>query len=849
MDRTAPKATPSSTPSQAGRLRPDQMEVFDGLLLALLARKRLLLLVGDAGSGRAAVFRQLVEQVASDGALVLPVSASPGAQVEDLVGSAGDAVLPSDNGERDFDTLIEELEERLDLAGAGLLAVENAGVLTPPVLGDLIDLTRSETAGGRFLQVLLCGTPEMERSLARPGLAEAVRELGVIYRMNPGAGPSVTPSAQPMGTGTGTGLGVPAAMRPIGPPPQQQDPQEPPREPARRELRAPAPAPERAPERMIPERAADPRANDPRTNDPRANDWPANDWDAPDGWTIPDAGAPLASDMPVAPPRRRHAALAGAAITTLILLGAAGAAVTLAVPGATPEKALDYARQGWTDLRAFVTEHVGNPLSDTSTATADRDGARDPDAVALARLQNPALAPDSRAVPPTKAAAPTRSDAASGTMAGAGSQVAALDPASIAPSQNGPTQSAPPQVAKPELPPLAPTITAPRVLPAPNADPLSAEPPPAKPRADQGEGPTSGSATLPPLVDEGPSAAAQGAASAPAAPLPTAPLPTDGDAGLSQRVRGLVDQARRQIIAKRLTTPPGDNAYETVSRLREVAPTTPEIAELLGTMEETYRRWASMAERDNDFEEAKRFYERALIVAPSNGDLRERIKAASERRVSPTNPAAPATATAGAAATTTTAANQAPGLDSRDSALALLRRPDDLKRLLDGGADANKRVDNGKTLLMLASEQGLADAVKVLVDHRARTELRTADGATAVMYAAWGGHEAVVQALAAAGAELDATNDDGKTALMAASARGHMGVVRALLDRGVAVDRVASHGWSALMYAANNGHDRVAKLLVERGANPFRMDTAGNSALTLGALQGHMQVVEALKPR
>ncbi|MCW2237495.1 ankyrin repeat domain-containing protein [Azospirillum canadense] len=846
MDRTAPKATPSSTPSQAGRLRPDQMEVFDGLLLALLARKRLLLLVGDAGSGRAAVFRQLVEQVASDGALVLPVSASPGAEVEDLVGSAGDAVLPSDNGERDFDTLIEELEERLDLAGAGLLAVENAGVLTPPVLGDLIDLTRSETAGGRFLQVLLCGTPEMERSLARPGLAEAVRELGVIYRMTPGAGPSVTPSAQPMGTGPG----APAAMRPIGPPPQppaQQAPQEPPREPARRELRAPAPAPER----MIPERAADPRANDPRANDPRANDprandWPANDWDAPDGWTIPEAGSPLASDMPVAPPRRRHAALAGAAITTLILLGAAGAAVTLAVPGATPEKALDYARQGWTDLRAFVTEHVGNPLSDTSTATANRDGARDPDAVALARLQNPALAvPDSRAVP-AKGAPPVRSDTPSaavppGAANGAGSQVAALDPAAIAPSQ-----SAPPQVAKPELPPLAPTITAPRVLPAPGADPLSAEPPPAKPRADQGEGPTSGSATLPPLVDEGPSAAAtQGAA-----PAPAAPLPTDGDAGLSQRVRGLVDQARRQIIAKRLTTPPGDNAYETVSRLREVAPTTPEIAELLGTMEETYRRWASMAERDNDFDEAKRFYERALIVAPSNGDLRERIKAASERRVSPATPAAPAAATAGAGtATATTVANQPPGLDNRDSALALLRRPDDLKRLLDGGADANKRVDNGKTLLMLASEQGLTDAVKVLVDHRARTELRTADGATAVMYAAWGGHEAVVQALAAAGAELDATNDDGKTALMAASARGHMGVVRALLDRGVAVDRVASHGWSALMYAANNGHDRVAKLLVERGANPFRMDTAGNSALTLGALQGHMQVVEALKPR
>ncbi|MBK3803805.1 hypothetical protein GAY33_32365, partial [Azospirillum brasilense] len=195
MDRSAPKATPSSNRSaakakpqpQAAGLRPDQTEVFDGLLLALLARKRLLVLVGEAGSGRAAVFHQLVEQVGSDGALVLPVAASAGAQVEDLVSAAGDAALPSDSDDRDFDTLIEELEERLDLAGTGLLAVENAGVLAAPTLADLIDLTRSETPSGRFLQVLLCGTPEMERTLARPGLAEAVRELGLIsvYHTHP----------------------------------------------------------------------------------------------------------------------------------------------------------------------------------------------------------------------------------------------------------------------------------------------------------------------------------------------------------------------------------------------------------------------------------------------------------------------------------------------------------------------------------------------------------------------------------------------------------------------------------------------------------------------------------------
>lgn len=815
MDRSAPKATPSSNRSaakakpqpQAAGLRPDQTEVFDGLLLALLARKRLLVLVGEAGSGRAAVFHQLVEQVGSDGALVLPVAASAGAQVEDLVSAAGDAALPSDSDDRDFDTLIEELEERLDLAGTGLLAVENAGVLAAPTLADLIDLTRSETPSGRFLQVLLCGTPEMERTLARPGLAEAVRELGVIYRMTPGAGPSVAPTAAIPSAGPT----VSPVAGPVAAPP-----------------RAAPPPPRRAAERD-------------------ANDWPANDWDAPDGWTIPETGAPVA-DLPAKRPRRR-AALAGAAITTLILLGAAGAGVALTVPGATPERALDYARQSWQDLRSFVTERVHNPFTDEPSL-----GSRGPDTLAIARPQNPYLASlPAEAGVPVAGPAPTRADTpppAARTMNATPAPNPAPTQAPTAASTPAPTPTpAPTMAAKPEQPPVAPAAQLPKP-PVPAADPLAAEhTQPPKPRAteyrtEQSEGPT-GSATLPPLVDEPAPQMAAPAMPQPATPTASTPF-SASDNGLNPRVRTLVDQARRQIAAKLLTTPPNNNAYETVSRLREIAPATPEIQELLTTMEETYRRWASLAERDGNWDEARRFYERALIVAPNTGDLRDRIKAAGEGRVLPATPTA--SAAPGTPPATPATAEAKPGLDSRDGAIALMRRTDELKRALDGGADPNKRVDNGKTLLMLASEQGLTDAVRLLIDRRAKTELRTADGATAVMYAAWGGHEAVIHALAAAGAELDATNDDGKTALMAAAARGHEGVVKILVDRGVSVDRVATHGWSALMYAANNGHDRVARMLVERGANPFRMDTAGNSALTLGALQGHMQVVEALKP-
>lgn len=715
MDRSAPKHTPQAHGAQPH----GASEIQDGLVLALLARKRLLVLVGEAGSGRSSVYRQLVERVASDGAMVLPVAATAGAQIEDLILEACAGALPDaagEDGEADFDALISALEERLDLAGTGLLAVENAGLLAPPVLADLVEMTRSETASGRFLQVLLCGTPDLERMLVRAGLTDSLRELGVIYRMSPDAAPSTTPSA----------------------------PAVPPR-----------------------------RASQP------ANDW-AKDWAADDDWTDrgTGTGAMMMPGPPDATPQhpaatrapRRAALYAGAALTTLMLLAAAGAAVVTSVPGLLPDSAAAALERGWHDTRTLFERSTRGLLGG------------DGDALSL------------------------------GATRAAQAEQPTLQPQHPAPQTPAPQTPAPPiQTAALPPPAAAPTVTVP------------AAPAPANSEA------APGTAALPPL--EEPSAGAS---------PPQAPTAFDGDAGLAQRTRALVEQARRQIAGKRLTTPPGDNAYETVQRLRQTAPNAPEAAELTATMEDTYRRWAMLAERDGDWNEARRFYERAQMISPNNAELGERIRAAGERR---SLGAPPATLAPAAPATT------APGLNGRESVLALLRNPAELTRALQSGVAPDTRLDNGKTLLMVAAEQGLTDAARILLDRRARTDLRSSDGATAVMYAAWGGYESVVGALADGGADLDATNDDGKTALMAAAARGHTGVAQVLLQRGVAVDRTTANGWSALMYAANNGHERAAKLLLDQGANPYRMDTNGNSALTLGALQGHVQVVEALKPR
>ncbi|WP_109110845.1 ankyrin repeat domain-containing protein [Azospirillum sp. TSO35-2] len=808
MDRSAPKHLQRARRAAPGHHDPactgaatggaSAAEIRDGLVLAFLARKRLLVLLGDAGSGRPALFRQLVEHVEADGAMALPVTASVGVQVEDLITAAGTGALPDlategEGGEPEFDALIGALEDRLELAGAGLLAVDNATVLAPPVLADLVELTRAETPAGRFLQVLLCGTPELEGTLARAGLADVLRDTGVIYRLGPDASIAAEPFAEgPASDPFTIPIPAPAAI-----------------------LAAPQPAPEPMPDPSPAGRTGRRESTQP------ANDWAASfDWSdrGPDGLAGgtpgglehaggPGPGDPMLAGTARAP--RRTALYAGAALTTLVLLGAAGAAIATAVPGATPDKALAMIGEGWSRTRDAVERTVQGLVGDTH-----RD-APEGDALALGR----------------KAAADTPPPAAQPTT----TQSAALTATPPATPPAAPVQTAPVQTAA-----LPPATTPPAATPAP-ADPAptaSVKSPAASGSASGTAEAAPGSASLPPL--EEPSAT-------PA--IPAVPQTATPAADTAQRVRALADQARRQIAGKRLTTPPGDNAYETVQRLRQIAPTAPEAGELLATMTDTYRRWGMLAERDGDWSEAKRFYERAQMVSPGSPDLAERIRAATEQRAY-TGPAGPAPAGGTPPGVAPAApADAAPGLQNRESVLALLRNPAELARTLQGGTSPDTRLDSGKTLLMIAAEQGLTDAVRVLLDRHARTDLRTADGATAVMYAAWGGHDGVVKALADGGADLDATNSDGKTALMAAAARGHEDVARTLIQRGVAVDRATAYGWSALMYAANNGHEAVAKLLVDRGANPYRMDTNGNSALTLGALQGHVQVVEALKPR
>jgi ankyrin repeat protein len=151
-----------------------------------------------------------------------------------------------------------------------------------------------------------------------------------------------------------------------------------------------------------------------------------------------------------------------------------------------------------------------------------------------------------------------------------------------------------------------------------------------------------------------------------------------------------------------------------------------------------------------------------------------------------------------------------------------------VKKLIDDGADKNARDDSGCTPLHRAAERGYVEIVKILLaagankdanDNYGRTPLHHITG----MQDATDKHVEIVRILIDAGANKDAQDNYGRTPLHSAAEQGNTECAKMLIDNGANKEAVDNYGVKPLYYAVKEGRSELVELLLAAGANKSKI--------------------------
>ena len=148
--------------------------------------------------------------------------------------------------------------------------------------------------------------------------------------------------------------------------------------------------------------------------------------------------------------------------------------------------------------------------------------------------------------------------------------------------------------------------------------------------------------------------------------------------------------------------------------------------------------------------------------------------------------------------------------------------------------DVNHISDDGRSALFSAVRKKHADVVEVLIDAGADIERKGNDGRSPLLVASSANLQ-IVKMLVKAGAGVRATSNEGTTCLIFATYRGHTETVRYLVGLPqVDVNRKNNKGLTALHCAANHNHADVMEVLIDAGADiEAKDDDTGSSPLHL----------------
>lgn len=141
-----------------------------------------------------------------------------------------------------------------------------------------------------------------------------------------------------------------------------------------------------------------------------------------------------------------------------------------------------------------------------------------------------------------------------------------------------------------------------------------------------------------------------------------------------------------------------------------------------------------------------------------------------------------------------------------------------LRKMVAGDHDIEGKGSDKETALIRAAAFGRTDNVRVLLELGAEVNSGDYMGETALQRVARNGHAGVAQVLLDGGADVNAKASGNWTSLMSAVSSGNIDLVRMLVQAGA--DLVAETIWgdSALSMATRSGQEVIATFLADHGA-------------------------------
>lgn len=175
-----------------------------------------------------------------------------------------------------------------------------------------------------------------------------------------------------------------------------------------------------------------------------------------------------------------------------------------------------------------------------------------------------------------------------------------------------------------------------------------------------------------------------------------------------------------------------------------------------------------------------------------------------------------------------------------------VKQVDEIRSLLDQGANVNAVDANGVTLLIAASYNGQVEIVRLLLANGAQADKATKDGNTALFLACLQGRTDVVKVLLDKGVQLDTMFNNRFTPLYAASEKGYVEIVKLLLDKNAQVNKAKVGNNTPLYAASRNGHTEIVRLLLANGAQVDKAIIDNVTPLYIASQQGHIAIVKLL---